>query len=159
MQQQQEEQGPKSLRNVHLRQWEGNSKMTMLLAKASLGGMSERKKGPQGNRPPHGFVPRPRDPALRSSLLEFWQRPAAHLEERTHVGLGGWTRLSFHLPQWLERGTEWGEWGRGRGRWLWDGEKGRAGSIISYGDKENYPENSPNRLSGGGPTAPSYHSP
>lgn len=126
MQQQQEEQGPKSLRNVHLRQWEGNSKMTMLLAKASLGGMYERKKGPQGNRAPHGFVPRPRDPALRSSLLEFWQRPAAHLEERTHVGLWGWTRLSFHLPQWLERGTEWGEWGRGRGRWLWGGEKSRG---------------------------------
>lgn len=126
MQQQQEEQGPKSLRNVHLKQWEGNSKMTMLLAKVSLEGMYERKKGPQGNRPPHGFAPCPRDPALLSSLLEFWQRPTAHLEERTHLGLWGWTRLSFHLPRGLERGTEWGEWGRGRWKWLRGGEKGRG---------------------------------
>lgn len=62
MQQQQEEQGAKSLGNVHLRQWEGNSKMTMLLAKAFLG--EKEKERASRKQTTTWFYPPPQRPSL-----------------------------------------------------------------------------------------------
>lgn len=76
-----------------------------------------------------------------------------HLEERTHLG-----SASTYLGDYREEPNEENE-AEGDEDGFRVEKKAGAGSIISYGDKENYPENSPNRLSGGGPTAPSYHSP
>lgn len=38
-------------------------------------------------------------------------------------------------------------------------QRQRQSRSEAMGTKKIYPENSPNRLSGGGPTAPGYHSP